>query len=609
MFKGIRKLLPLSRIKSLWPIVLVPIVWDIFKINAIYMSRFLGYNLYLHENFGLWPLKINKLNISIIPPSILPSIQNLGLLESMANESLSFYNKSWEALLAFGAFLFLSGLVFGGFYGILKDSFRNRRPSLKAFMQFAWYYGPRFFIILLFYNLFTLTINIFIDSAKVNGLVFASKVFFIFLPYLIVMEDYGFFEALMAAPQVFLRFFRYFIGILAKVLAVNTVFALFFKLLGNLGLILSLFLWPIAGTCIIYVIMSCFNDIVMKEPVAERPREHIRGYGKSTLNAVVTVILVATVAGMPTLIGNVGYVQTLMPWHKPALNWDGFIYQTEGARVYAAINNLSNISFAIDSLTPSRDEILYSKPGLIRGKGRLVGNDKSIYFTFELTKSISKQGNIIYSLENGGKVEAKDALWGNPVDRGMTLVIDGELDFVSGIIYDKMNYSEFDTLWSPSKTSIFLGPMSNKKELYGFYAATQSAKNPIEFQWLYNLSLPIYPEGERDYIKLMEKLNVAFETLDKDLLLNILYYVNDLKPDDILGKLESDFAKCRWLMEAEGLENWEENIKTDVSYYHNSSEKITLMGDYYFNSHKIGYRAELFKIGQRWKMTKMSIRD
>jgi len=62
-------------------------------------------------------------------------------------------------------------------------------------------------------------------------------------------------------------------------------------------------------------------------------------------------------------------------------------------------------------------------------------------------------------------------------------------------------------------------------------------------------------------------------------------------------------------MEAKGLQNWEQNIRTDVSYYYNSNGKITLMGDYYFNSHKIGYRAELFKIGQRWKITKVSIKD
>lgn len=573
------------------------------------MSSFLGYNLYLHESLGLWSLKINQLNFSVVPPSLLPSIQDIGLLENISNNSLSFYNKSWEALLAFGAFLFLSGLVCGGFYGTLKDSFRNRKPSLKTFKQFAWYYGPRFFIILLFYNLFTLTAMVFVDSAKVNYITFALKIFFVFLPYAIVMEDRGFFEALAAAPQVFLRYFRYFTGTLVKVLTVSTIFTLSIQWLGDSGLILALSLWPFIGTGIIYSIMCFFDDIVMKEPVAERPREHFRGYGKSTLNTVIIVFLVVTVAGMPTFISNIGYAYTIMPWHRPVLNRDGFIYQTEGARVYTVKNNLGNVKLVIDSLAPSRDEILYAKPGLIRGKGRLLGNIKPVYFSFELTKNINQQDYIIYSLENGGKVEATDGLWGNPVDRGMTLVIDGNLNYISGIIYDKRNYSEFDTLWSPERMSIFLGPVPNKDELYGFYTAIEPPNSPIEFQWIYNLALPILSEGERDYIKLMEKINVAFEALDRDLLLNILYYVKDLKPDNVLVKLEETFNKYRWSMETEDLQNWEQNIKTDVSYYKVSGEKITLMGDYFFNRDKIGFRAELFKIGQRWKITKMSIKD
>jgi len=599
----------INTIKRLWPIVLVPMFCDIFKLSAIYMSRLLGYNLYLHESFGLWFLKINKTNIPFVPPSLLPSIQSLGLLENIANNSLSFYNKSWEALLAFGAFLFLSGLVCGGYYGTLKDSFRYRTPSLKAFTKFAWYYGPRFFIMLLFCNLFTLTSMVFIHSAKVNSMVFLLKNFFIFLPYIIVMEDYGFFEALAAAPQVFLRYFRYFIRTLAKILTVNTVFAMLFQWFSDSGLIIALFLWPLVGTGIMYTIMLFFNEIVMKEPVADRPREHMRGYGKSTLNTVMIVFLLATVAGMPTFISKIGYAYSIIPYHRPVLSRDGIIYQTEGARIYAEKNNLRNIELVIDSLTPSKEEILYAKPGLIRGKGRLFGNLKPIYFTFELTKTINGQDNIIYSLENGGKVEATDGLWGNPVDRGMTLVIDGKLNYISGIIYDKLNYSEFDTLWSPERTSIFLGPMLNKNELYGFYTAIGLPNNPIEFQWVYNSALPILPEGESDYIKLMEKLNVAFETLDRDLLLNILYYVNDLKPNKVLVQLEKDFAKCRWFMETKGLQNWEQNVITNMSYYHNSNEKITIMGDYFFDQDKIGFRAELFKIGQRWKITKMSIKD
>jgi len=147
------------------------------------------------------------------------------------------------------------------------------------------------------------------------------------------------------------------------------------------------------------------------------------------------------------------------------------------------------------------------------------------------------------------------------------------------------------------------------KDLYGFYAAEQLPDSPVEFQWLYNSALPVLPEGESDYIKLMEKLNVAFESLDRELLLNILYYVNDLKPDNVLSQLERDFAKCRLIMEGQGLQNWEQNVTTDVSYYHNSNEKITLMGDYIFVTDKIGFRAELYKIGKKWKIIKMLIKD
>jgi hypothetical protein len=505
----------INTVTRLWPVILVPLFTDLLKISALYLSRFLGYNLYLHESFGLLALKIKETNIPFVPPSLLPSVQSLGLLEHISDSSLSFYNKSWEAMLAFGAFLFLRGLLCGGFYGTVKDGFRYRRISLKAFTQFAWYYGPRFFIMLIFYYLFALTSRVFVDSARVNTLLFLLKNLFIFLPCTIVMEDYGFFEALAAAPQVFFRHFRYFISTLAKILIINTVFASLFQWFGAPGLILALFVWPIVGTGIICAIMYFFNYEVMKEPVAERPREHIRGYGKSIVNTAIIVLLLANIAGMPTFVRKIGYTHFLMPWHQPVITRDGVIYQTQGARVYGKENNLSNIMLLIDSLSPSKEEILYAKPGLIRGKGRLLGSPRPIYFTFELSKSINEEENIVYSLENGGKVEATDGLWGNPVDRGMILVMDGKLDYISGVIYDKMNYSEFDTIWPPERTSVFLGSMQNMKDLYGFYAAEQLPDSPVEFQWMYNSALPVLPEGESDYIKLMEKLNVAFESLDR----------------------------------------------------------------------------------------------
>lgn len=599
----------INTLARLWPVTLVPLFADLFKISVLYMSRFLGYNLFLHESFGLLSLQINETSLPFVPPSLLPSVQSLGLLEHISKSGLSFYNKSWEAMLALGAFLFLRGLLSGGFYGTIKDGFRYRSPSLKAFTQFAWYYGPRFFIMLLFYYLLALSSRVFLDSARVNILLFLLKILFIFLPSIMVMEDYGFFEALAAAPKVFFKHFSYFFGRLLVIIIINSLFALLLQWLGASALILALLVWPIVGTGIIYAIMYFFNYEVMKEPVAERPREHIRGYGKSIVNTAIVLLLLTTVVGMPTFIRKIGYINALMPWHKPEITREGFIYQTEGARVYGKENNLKNIKLLIDNLSPSKEEIVYAKPGLIRGKGRLLGGSKPIYFTFELSKSVSDEDGIIYSLENGGKVEATDGLWGNPVDRGMILVMDGKLDYISGVIYDKMNYSEFDTIWPPERTSVFLGSMQNMKDLYGFYAAEQLPDSPVEFQWLYNSALPVLPEGESDYIKLMEKLNVAFESLDRELLLNILYYVNDLKPDNVLSQLERDFAKCRLIMEGQGLQNWEQNVTTDVSYYHNSNEKITLMGDYIFVTDKIGFRAELYKIGKKWKIIKMFIKD
>jgi hypothetical protein len=179
----------------------------------------------------------------------------------------------------------------------------------------------------------------------------------------------------------------------------------------------------------------------------------------------------------------------------------------------------------------------------------------------------------------------------------------------SGIIYDKMDYSEFDTLWSPENSSIFLGPTPNKSSLYGFYVAQETPNSPVEFQWIYNTALSILPEGERDSLKLMEKINIAFESLDRDMLLNIMYYVNDLKPDDVLAVIKESFSNYRWVMQAKGLSNWEQNIKTNVSYYPVSNEKITLMGDYFFLQDKISFRAELYRIGQRWKITRMLIKN
>ena len=586
---------------------LIPLLWDLFKLVVICVSRFLGYNLYLDQSFGYFAFKIKEVPLSVTVPSFLPSVQEIGLLKNIAVSSSPF-NKSWEGLLAYGAFLFLSGLVTGGFYGTLKDYFRNRTPRIRTFTQFSWYYGPRFFLVLLLQNLFILITAVFIGDKKLNMAVLFLRTIFIFLPYIIVMEDYGFFEALVAAPSVFFRFLGPFSRTIICIIAATTVFSSVFDWMGTLGWITALFLWPIIRAGIIYKVMLFFNNIVMTEPVKERPREYIRGYGKSTLKSVLLAVLIATIFGLPTFICKIRYTDTMLPWHKPVIQREGFIYQTEGARVYTTKNNLRKAKLVIDSLTPSKDEILYTKAGLIRGKGRLITDSRPIYFTFELTKT-TNYNNITYSLQNGGKVEAADGLWGNPVDRGMTLVIDGQFNCISGIIYDKMDYSEFDTLWSPENSSIFLGPTPNKSSLYGFYVAQETPNSPVEFQWIYNTALSILPEGERDSLKLMEKINIAFESLDRDMLLNIMYYVNDLKPDDVLAVIKESFSNYRWVMQAKGLSNWEQNIKTNVSYYPVSNEKITLMGDYFFLQDKISFRAELYRIGQRWKITRMLIKN
>jgi hypothetical protein len=597
----------INTLKSFLLIILIPLFWDIFKLIAISLSRFLGYNLYLDQSFGYFVFAVKGIPVTVFSPLHLPSVQEIGFFRNIAISATS-YNKSWNGILAYGAFLFLSGLVSGGYYGTLKDCIRKRTPNIRTFTQFSWYYGPRLFLVLLLQNLFFLTATVFIGETRVNTATFFLKIIFMFLPYLIVMEDYGFFEALGSAPSVFIQYLRYIIRIIICIISVTTAFSWIFHRMGSPGWIAAFCLWPIIGTGITYKIMLLFNDIVMKEHITERPREQIRGYGKSTLKSVLVVVLTATILGLPTFLCNIRYADTLLPWHKPVILREGFIYQTEGARVYTEKNNFRKAKLVIDSLTPSKDDILYTKPGLIRGKGRLIIDSGQIYFTFELTKTTNYQG-ITYSLQNGGKVEATDGLWGNPVDRGMTLVIDGQLNYISGIIYDKMDYSEFDTLWSPEKRSVFLSPTPNKSELYGFYSAQEPPESPVEFQWIYNTALPIIPEGERDSLKLMEKINIAFETLDRDMLLNILYYVKDLKPNDILAVLKESFSNYRWVMQAKGLRNWEQTIKTNVSYYPVSNEKITLMGDYFFLQDKISFRADLFRIGQRWKITRMSIKN
>jgi hypothetical protein len=597
-----------KRVKLIWPVVIFPFLWDLVKILAVYMSSFLGYNLYLDHDFGsvLINLKTTH-NLRIFIPSPLPSIQQMGLLNVFRAGSGAF-NDSWAGIMAYGAFLFLGGLVTAGYLGLLKDGIRNRRPRIKTFFQFAWYYGPRFFLVFLFEGLFLSLITLFGESRWLNAAIGLMGFIFVLLPYVIIMEDYGLIEAVMAAPMLLLRYFKDFAIFFSEVAAVSAVFYAFINSAGMWGWFTALVVWPYMGTSLVFDIMLFYHDLVMKQPLTESPREHLRGYGQSFLKTIIIILVMTLIAGLPTVISKNRYFTVLMPWHHPVIEREGCVYQTEGSLVLSPHNRFKKAKLIIDSLSPSKDDILYTKPGFIKGKGRIItAGFKPIYFSFELARTAADE-NAVYSLQNGGKVEATDGIWGNPVERGMVLAISSDLKCISGVIYDKRDYSEFNTLWSPEKDSVFLGPAARKKDLYGFYASDKIPQTPVEFQWVYNRALTIPAAGEKDPVFIMEKMNVAFESLDLDLLLKILYYVSDLKPENVLSLLQEKFSHYKWNMKAKGLENWNNNVKTDVSYYPISGEKIMLVGDYHYLEDKMGFRAELFKIGERWKITKMTIK-
>ncbi|WP_422443607.1 hypothetical protein [Thermoanaerobacterium sp. DL9XJH110] len=602
----INDILPgVKKIKSMWPAAFIPMGWDLIKIVSVFTSRYLGYNLYLDKSAGSILVELGGFNLRVLIPASLPSIQQMGLLKVLG-ESPSTFNRSWAGITAYAAFLFLGGLLTAGYLGLLKDGIRNRSVRLKTFFQFSWYYGPRMFLILALESLGLTLLGVFGDGGWLKMLEAFLGLLFMLTPYIVVMEDYGVVEAVVAAPAILLKHIGRFSSILVEVAVISTVSSAAFVSLGGRAWIPAVAVWPFIGTVLVYDIMLFFHNVAMKDPLDERPREYLRGYGQSFLKTLIIFLALIVIAGLPTALSKSRYFGALLPWHKPVIQKQGYVYQTGGGLVLSRNNNLSRAKIIIDTLSPRPDDILYTKPGVIRGKGRLITAFKPIYFTFELTR-IPTEKEVVYGLQNGGKVEATDGIWGNPVERGMILVIGGGLDRLSGVIYDKRDYSEFNTLWSPDKDSIFLGPTGNKKDLYGFYAAGKLPPTPVEFQWIYNKAVPVPAEGEKDPLHIMQKLNVAFESLDLDMLLNMMYYVNDLKPQNVLEILEKRFSRIRWNMKAKGLQNWEDNVRSDVSYYQASAEKIVVLGDYYYLRDKLGFRAEIYKIGGRWKITKMVI--
>lgn len=579
-------------------------IWDILQLVFIGMSGFLGYNLHLDRIFGLLKLHVAGWDINVLMPQPLPSIQQMNMFKDFS-QGAAVFNYTWSGFLAYGAFLFLSGLVMAGFLGTIKDCIRNRSPRYSTVLQFAWYYGPRLFLVLSFQSLLHGILAVFADYPIINIIVFFIDIAFIFSYYLVVAEDYGVAEALVEVPFILLRHVSY-LGafVLSLIFGASILFAVFDKV-GIWAWLISLMIWPGIGTVLAYDIMAFLNEVVLKEPLEERPRERLRGYRQNLLKTLVLIVTLATIAGMPTVFSKSKFIPALLPWHETVLERQGFIYQTSTGLVLAKQNHLGVCRVIIDSLHPSKEEILKTQPGFIRGKGRLITNFKPIYFTFELAK-ISNDNDAVYSLQNGGKIEATDGIWGNPLERGMVLAISTDLKHISGVVYDKRGYTGFDTLWAKDKSAVYLSPSENKNDLYGFYTSTNNPETPVEFQWMYNMVLPILP-GEKEPIRIMEKLNAAFETLDFDMLLKIMYYASELEPENVVSDLQKQFEDLKWSMKSKGLDEWENYVTSNVSYYPVNKDKMMLIGNYTYVNKSLGFRAELYKIGDLWKITKISI--
>ena len=102
-------------------------------------------------------------------------------------------------------------------------------------------------------------------------------------------------------------------------------------------------------------------------------------------------------------------------------------------------------------------------------------------------------------------------------------------------------------------------------------------------------------------------MTFAFVTLDSDLLLEKLYYVSDIEPDNVLQIIKDRFSRIKADMEAAGFANWEKNIRSQVGCYPVNDQKVILAGSYSYLEEMLGFRAELFKIGSKWKMTRIQI--
>jgi len=607
----INDLLPgFKKIRFIWAAVFIPLLWDILQLVFINMSGFLGYNLHLDHIFALLKIDIRGWNFSVLMPQPLPSIQQMNMLKSF-NQDATVFNYTWSGYLAYGAYLFFSGLVMAGFLGTIKDSVRNRAPRYSTGLQFAWYYGPRLFLILgfqaLFHGLLKLLESFLLINVMIfNIMIFCLDVIIIFTCYIAVAEDYGVIEALSEIPFMFIRHIRYFGKFVLSLILVASAFFTAFNKIGPWAWLIALMVWPGIGTVLAYDIMTFINEVVLKEPLENQPREQLRGYRQNFIKSLVLIAILATIAGVPNVISKSQFIPALLPWHEPVMEKQGYIYQTSTGLLLANQNYLGVCKVVIDGIHPSKDEILSTQPDFIRGKGRLLTGFNTIYFTFELEKTKGDKA-AVYSLQHGGKIEATDGIWGNPLERGLLLAVSTDLKFISGVIYDKRGYTGFNTLWARDRKTVFLSPLENKPDLYGFYASDDLPKTAVEFQWLYNEVLPILP-GYEEPIDIMEKLNVAFETLDFDMLLKILYYAGELELENVLSDLRKQFEDLRWSMESKGLDQWKSNVTGNVSYYPITKDKRMLIGDYSYGDKGLRFRAELYRIGNLWKIIKISIK-
>ena len=206
----------------LWAAALIPLLWDLFKMALVYLSRYLGYNFFLDGNFGGITLMFPESSLRVFLPSLLPSIQQMNLLKDFKIGSGAF-NNTWMGHTAYGAYLFLAGLMTGGYLGKLKDIIRGKHVHIKAFLQFAWYYGPRFFLVFIFQHLFVTVMTVFFGMPKGGLLACLVGMVFVWTPYIIIREDFGIIEAAVLAPIKIIRHFKSSVLFLLQVCLVSTL--------------------------------------------------------------------------------------------------------------------------------------------------------------------------------------------------------------------------------------------------------------------------------------------------------------------------------------------------------------------------------------------------